>query len=108
MDCSTIIIIVIVLIVVAFLLYLNFTKKSTFITGGHEVKHNGKTLHIENFKELKRKLRELHPDWESEQIHNEADRIVADLLTKMDPSLGYHEQAKYIDDHIAEYIERLD
>lgn len=106
MDCCTIVI-VIILIAVAILLYFNFTDKSTPISGGHEVKHNGKTLHIENFKELKRRLKQLHPDWESEQIHKEADRIVADFLATMDPALGYHEQAKYIDDRIAEYIERL-
>ena len=101
MDCSTIII-VIILIAVAILLYFIFTKRNDFISGGHEVKHEGKTLHIENFKKLKRRLRELHPDWESDQIHNEADRIIADFLAKMDPDLGYHEQAKYIDDSIAE------
>ena len=106
MDCSTIVI-VIILIAVAILLYFSFTKKNTSISGGHEVKHNGKTLHIENFKELKRKLRELHPDWDSNQIHNEADHIVADFLAKMDPALGYHEQAKYIDDRIAEYIKNV-
>ena len=106
MDCFTIIV-VIILIAIAILLYCGFTKKNTFIAGGHEVKHNGKTLHIENFKELKRRLRELHPDWNTNQIHNEADRIVADFLAKMDPALGYHEQAKYIDDSISEYIKSL-
>ena len=98
---------VVILIAAAILLYFNFSEKDTSISGGHEVKHNGKTLHIENFKELKRKLRELHPDWDSEQIHNEADRIVADFLAKMDPALGYHEQAKYIDDRIIEYLMSL-
>ena len=106
MDCFTIIV-VIILIAVAILLYFCLTKKNIFITGGHEVKHNGKTLHIENFKELKRKLKQLHPDWDSNRIHNEADRIVADFLAKMDPALGYHEQAKYIDDSISEYIKSL-
>jgi hypothetical protein len=108
MDCSAIIIVVVILIAVAILLYFGFTDTNAPISGGHEVKHNGKTLHIENFKELKRKLKQLYPDWESEQIHNEADRIVAEFLAKMDPSLGYHEQAKYIDDSIAEYIKGLD
>ncbi len=103
MDCCTIII-VIILIAVAILLYFNFTDKSTSISGGHKVKHNGKTLHIENFKALKRRLKELHPSWKPEQIHEEADRIVADFLANMKPDLGYHEQAKYIDDSIAGYI----
>ena len=106
MGCFTLII-VIILIAAAVLVYFNFTEKSTYISGGHEVKHNGKTLHIENFKKLKHRLRELHPDWDSEQIHNEADRIVADFLAKMDPALGYHEQAKYIDDRIADYLNKL-
>ena len=106
MDCFAVII-AIILIAVAMLLYCKFTKKDTSISGGHEVKHNGKTLHIENFKKLKRRLRELHPDWDSEQIHKEADSIVAEFLAKMDPTLGYHEQAKYIDDSIAEYLKSL-
>ena len=106
MDCFTIIV-VIILIAVAILLYFSFTDKDTSISGGHEVEHEGKTLHIENFKELKNKLRELHPDWDSNQIHNEADSIVAEFLKQIDPALGYHEQAKYIDDRIAEHIKNL-
>lgn len=106
MDCFTIVV-VIILIAAAILLFFNFSEKDTSISGGHEIKHNGKTLHIENFKELKRKLRELHPDWDSSQIHEEADRIVAGFLATMDPALGYHEQAKYIDDSIAEYLKSL-
>jgi hypothetical protein len=106
MDCFTVIV-VIILIAAAILLYFSFTGKNSFISGGHEVKHNGKTLHIENFKELKRKLRELHPDWNSEQIHNEADSIIAGFLAKMDSDLGYHDQAKFIDDSIAEYLNSL-
>jgi hypothetical protein len=106
MDCFTIIV-VIILIAAAILLYFSLTEKNTFISGGHEVKHNGKTLHIENFKELKHKLKELHPDWDKERIRKEANAIVANFLAKMDPTLGYHEQAKYIDDSITEYIESL-
>lgn len=105
MDCC--VIIVIILIAVAILLYFSFTDKDTSIYGGHEVKHNGKTLHIENYKKLKAKLGELNPKWKSEQIREEADRIVKELLAKMDPTLDYHDQAKYIDDSIAEYIKSL-
>lgn len=106
MDCFTVIV-VIILIAAAILLYFSFTEKNSFLSGGHEVKHNGKTLHIENYKKLKSKLKDLHPDWNSKKIHEEADRIIADFLAKMDPALGYHEQAKYIDDSIIEYLNGL-
>ena len=99
MDCSTIVI-VIILIAVAILLYFSFTNKDTSISGGHKVEHDGKTLHIKKFKELKDKLRALNSGWNDEQIRDRAELIVNEFLK----SMNYEQAAaKYIDDLIVAY-----
>lgn len=72
--------------------------------GGHKIKHDGKKLHIQNFRLLKEKLREKFPNLDTEEIHKQADEIVKDIMTKMSNDLSYYEQEKYIDDGIMEYI----
>ena len=108
MGCSTVVMIVI-LIAVAILLFFNFTDQNALISGGHKVTHNGKTLHIKNFKKLKSELNKLHRDWDPTRIHEEAEDIVKAFLVEMEKKsdLEYHEQAEYIDNKIAKYIDDM-
>jgi hypothetical protein len=103
MGCSTVVMIVI-LIAVAILLYFNFTDQNALISGGHIVTYNEQPLHINKFDELKDKIHKEHPDWKPDQLHSEAERIIANLLKDMKSNSEYKEWvANYIDDMIAEY-----
>lgn len=111
MDCFCIIILVIIVIIFAMFICFCPIGKSERVSGGHEVKLGDKTLHIENYKELKRVLREMHPEWNEEEAHAkaraEADRIVDDIIARMDKTLGYHQKAAFIDEEIMKVIESI-
>ena len=107
MDCFCIIILVIVLIIFAMFICFCTIGKSDRVSGGHEVKLDDKTLHIENYKELKKILKEKHTDWDKSDVRAEADKIVDEIIARMDKTLGYHQKAAFIDEEIMKTIESI-
>lgn len=112
MDCFCIIILVIVVIIFAMFICFCTIGKSNRVSGGHEVKlGDSETLHIENYKELKRVLRKMHPEWKEEEAHakarKEADIIVNSIIARMDTTLGYHKKAAFIDEEIMKVINSI-
>ncbi len=107
MGCFCTVIIIAIIVIAAVFIYCKLTGKTICIKGGHEVKHNGNTLHVKNFKSLKKKLREKYPEKDTKEIHEEADRIVNKILSEMPSGLGYHDQAKWIDEQIEKRINEL-
>lgn len=107
MSCFWTVIIVMLIIIAAAFIYCKVTGKTIYIQGGHEVKHNGKTLHVQNFRLLKEKLREKFPDLDTEEMHGLANKIIGNLISYMPKRLGYHDQAKWLDKRIKKYIKIL-
>jgi hypothetical protein len=81
--------------------------KSDRVSGGHEVKFGDKTLHIENYTELKNILRDKHTDWDEDTVHAEADKILNEIIANMDKKLEYHQKAAFIDEEIMKKIESI-
>lgn len=111
MSCCCILILVIIVIIFTAFICFRFIDKRDRVSGGHEVKFEDKTLHIENYKELKRVLREKHQEWKEEEAHAkaraEADRIVDEIVARMDKTLGYHQKAAFIDEEIMKVINSI-
>ena len=107
MDCFCIVVIVAIIVIAAIFIYCKVTGKNIYIQGGHEVKHDGKTLHIQNFQLLKEKLREKFPEMDTEEMHKCANKIIEEFISYMPDGLGYHDQAKWLDKCIKKYIKIL-
>ena len=106
-------ILVLVIVVIIFVMFICFCSigKSNRVRGGHEVKlDNDEIFHIKNYKELKKILREMHPEWKEEEAHAkaraEADKIVDEIIARMDKTLGYHQKAAFIDEEIMKMIKK--
>ena len=102
-------ILILVIVVLIFAMFMCFCPigKSNRVSGGHEVKLGDKTLHIENYKELKRILREMHTNWDKLTTRTEADKIVNEIIERMDKTLGYHQKAAFIDEEIMKVIKSI-
>lgn len=107
MSCCGILILVIVVIIFAMFICFYPIGKRNRVSGGHEVKFEDKTLHIENYKELKKALREMHPEWDKLEVRAEADKIVDNIIARMDKTLGYHRKAAFIDEEIMKVINSI-
>ena len=107
MNCCGILILVIVVIIFAMFICFCPIGKRGRVSGGHEVKFGDKTLHIENYKELKKTLKEMNTTWDKKTVRAEADRIVDEIIAKMDKTLGYHQKAAFIDEEIMKKIESI-
>ena len=108
MNCCGILIVVIVVIIFAMFICFCPTGKHGRVSGGHEVKlGDHETLHIENYKELKKTLKEMNTTWDKKTVRAEADRIVDEIIAEMDNTLGYHQKAAFIDEEIIKKIESI-
>ena len=107
MSCCGILVLVIVVIIFAMFICFCPIGRRDRVSGGHEVKFEDKTLHIENYKELKKTLRETHPEWDKAAVRAEADRIVDSIIARMDKTLEYHQKAAFIDEEIMKEINAI-
>lgn len=107
MNSFGIIILSIIVIIFVIFIYFRPIGKGDRVSGGHEVKLGDKTIHIENYKELKRVLREKHAEWDKLAIRAEADKIVNEIIARMDKTLGYHQKAAFIDKEIMKVIKTI-
>ena len=71
----------------------------------HEVKIGNDILHIKNYKELKKVLRDKYTgEDKKKKARAEADKIVDEIIARMDKTLGYHQKAAFIDEEIMKEI----
>lgn len=114
MNCSCILVLVIVVIIFAIFICFCPICKSDRVSGGHEVKplHEVKigdgTLHIENYKGLKKVLRDKYTGGDKKKARAKADEIVDEIIARMDKTLGYHQKAAFIDDEIMKVINSIE
>lgn len=108
MNCSCILVLVIVVIIFAIFICFCPICKSDRVSGGHEVKIGDDTLHIENYKGLKKVLRDKYTGGDKKKARAKADEIVDEIIARMDKTLGYHQKAAFIDDEIMKVINSIE
>lgn len=108
MSCCGILIIVIVVIIFAMFIWFYPIGKSDQVSGGHKVKFGDKTLHIKAYKELKRILREMHPEWDKLTVRAEVNKIIDKIISRMDKNLtDQQDEDEFIDKEIMKEIESI-